>query len=58
MKSAFGSKRKARKIGVDEDDDGGTNNALSSSEQVKTRKFSKVAAMNLADFKKLADEFL
>jgi uncharacterized protein involved in tellurium resistance len=39
MKSAFGSKRKARKIQVDEDDERGENDAGASAEAVNTCKW-------------------
>ena len=55
MKSAFGSKRKARKIQVDEDDEGDTRQGQSSAPAVTTRKYSKTAATNLADREKPAD---
>ena len=57
MKSAFGSKRRARKIEVNEDDDenGPPNSLLESSEQAKACKSSKDAAVNSADSKKIAD---
>ena len=54
MSSAFGSKRKARKIQVDEDDDGGANqtqNVVS----LKPRKLSRYTATNPADCDKVAD---
>ena len=41
MKSAFGSKRRARKIEVDEDEDGGANTTPNTTaEQVKARKYT------------------
>ncbi len=50
MKSAFGSKRKARKIQVDEDDEGGAIYAVQRTETVSTRKYlEKLAATNPAD---------
>jgi hypothetical protein len=55
MKSAFGSKRKARKIEVDEDDGRGANGGQSSSPTVPTRKYSEAAATNMADHLKPAD---
>jgi hypothetical protein len=54
MKSAFGSKRKARKIEVDEDDEGGSNQK-GATEPVNTRKCSYIAAKCPADCKKIAD---
>jgi hypothetical protein len=56
MKSAFGSKRKARKIEVDEDDEGRANEGQSSSPTVTARKYFKAAAANTADCLKPADE--
>lgn len=56
MKSAFGSKRKARKIQVDEDDDGVTKERQASHETLNARKFPKTTGMNLADRSKPADE--
>lgn len=57
MKSAFGSKRRARKIEVDEEEDtGANNNTPSSSEQVNARKYPTPTSMNPADVEKLADE--
>jgi hypothetical protein len=56
MKSAFGSKRKARKIQVDEDnDEGGAKVEQSSSPAVTTRKYSQITATNPADREKPAD---
>jgi Nineteen complex-related protein 2 len=56
MKSAFGSKRKARKIQVDEDDDaGGAKVEQTSSPAVTTRKYSQIMATNPADREKPAD---
>lgn len=49
MKSAFGSKRKARKIQVDEDDEGGANDTQKDTGAVNTCKFPKAIAMNPAD---------
>jgi hypothetical protein len=54
MKSAFGSKRKARKIQVDEDDDGVANQPPLPTEPLP-RKFSKPTGLNLADQYKPAD---
>jgi hypothetical protein len=54
MKSAFGSKRKARKIEVDEDDEGGANQK-GATEPVNTRKSSYIAAKYPADREKIAD---
>jgi hypothetical protein len=56
MKSAFGSKRKARKIEVDEDDEGGPNEEQSSLPIGITRKYSGAAATNTADHLKSANE--
>jgi len=56
MKSVFGSKRKARKIEVDEDDEERANEGQSSSPTVNTRKYPEAVATNLADCKKPADE--
>ena len=53
MKSAFGSKRKARKIQVDEDE--GENDAGSLVDSVNTCKCSTATALYPADFEKLAD---
>ena len=53
MKSAFGSKRKARKIEVDEDEGGG--NQKGATEPVNTRKCSYIAAKCQADYEKIAD---
>jgi hypothetical protein len=55
MKSAFGSKRKARKIQVDEDDEGGAKVEQSSSPAATIGKYSQIAAMNGADCEKPAD---
>lgn len=46
MNSAFGSKRRARKIEVEEDEDNGANTTPSSSEQVKKCKSFGFADMN------------
>ena len=54
MKPAFGSKRKARKIQVDEDDDGVANQPPLPTEPLP-RKFSKPTALNRADEYKPAD---
>jgi hypothetical protein len=54
MISAFGSKRKARKIEVDEDDEGGANQK-GATEHVNTRKCSYIAAKYAADCEKIAD---
>jgi hypothetical protein len=54
MKSAFGSKRKARKIEVDEDDEGGASRK-GATEPVNTRKCSTTAATCSADCEKIAD---
>jgi hypothetical protein len=57
MKSAFGSKRNARKIQVDEDDEGGPNDTPQLAETVNTCKCSEVAARDLADrYMKPADK--
>jgi hypothetical protein len=57
MKSAFGSKRKARKIQVDEDDEEeGAKVEQNSSPAVTIRKYSKFAATNPADCEKPADD--
>jgi len=55
MKSAFGSKRKARKIQVDEEEegDGGANQASEN-----TRKSFEATATNMADREKPADGVL
>ncbi|KAK0118109.1 hypothetical protein ONS95_012413 [Cadophora gregata] len=55
MNSAFGSKRKARKIQVDEDDEDGAKN-VQVVEPVNTRKYSEaMAATSPADLEKPAD---
>jgi hypothetical protein len=54
MKSAFGSKRKARKIEVDEDD-GGLNEAPQSTEPINTRTYEFFAVERLADIGYAAD---
>ena len=57
MKSAFGSKRKARKIQVDEDDDeGGATDGQGSVESLSTSKSPGATTMSAADREKLADE--
>lgn len=56
MKSAFGSKRKARKIQVDEDDGGSANDAQSSVDSLSTCKSLGATVMSAADHEKLADE--
>ncbi|EKD18437.1 hypothetical protein MBM_03430 [Drepanopeziza brunnea f. sp. 'multigermtubi' MB_m1] len=54
MKSAFGSKRKARKIQVDEDEEDGAKDVQ---EPVNTRKYPEaITATNPADLEKPADE--
>ena len=50
MKSAFGSKRKARKIQVDDDEDD-SNATTSQSLQENSRKYSEAIALNTADSK-------
>lgn len=58
MKSAFGSKRKARKIQVDEDDEDGAKN-VNITEPVNTRKYPEaITATSPADGEKLADHNL
>jgi hypothetical protein len=53
MKSAFGSKRKARKIQVDEDDEGGANDTHIDTGAVNTRKSPKTTATNPADHRRI-----
>lgn len=55
MKSAFGSKRKARKIEVGDDDDGGANQTSSPAETLNPRQYSHTTGTNLADCFKPAD---
>jgi hypothetical protein len=55
MKSAFGSKRKARKIQVNDEDEEVANDAGGSGESVNTRKSSTATATNPADCEKPAD---
>ena len=54
MKSAFGSKRKARKIRVEEDEEDSPD-ASSHSDSVNTGKWLITAAINQADYERLAD---
>jgi hypothetical protein len=54
MKSAFGSKRKARKIQVDEDDDG-ANQTQPPAEPLNPREYSQTTVLSLADCAKPAD---
>jgi len=51
MKSVFGSKRKARKIQVDDDDEAGANDAGISTGPVKSRKYHEALTLNLADLR-------
>ncbi|KAG0651747.1 hypothetical protein D0Z07_2049 [Hyphodiscus hymeniophilus] len=53
MSSTFGSKRRARKIQVDEDDDG--LNQAQNAQPLNSRKYSQVTATSLADYSKQAD---
>jgi hypothetical protein len=55
MKSSFGSKRKARKIEVDEDDEGGLNDAAKSTEPISTRTYTSSVVKRLADLECTAD---
>jgi hypothetical protein len=55
MNSAFGSKRKARKIQVDDDDHGGANQTQNHPETLNPRKFPQNTGADLADHEKLAD---
>lgn len=58
MKSAFGSKRKARKIQVDEDEEGGAKDGQVA-EPMKTRKCPEAAAAaKPADIEKIADGYI
>jgi hypothetical protein len=55
MKSAFGSKRKARKIQVDEEEDTGAPEYGGSTKSLSSRKFSEAIATNPADYEKPAN---
>lgn len=58
MKSAFGPKRKARKIQVDEDDDARVDNADGSTQTANSRKFPGAIDLDTADHDKPADHFI
>jgi len=51
--SSFGSKRKARRIQVEDDEDDGANKG--STEHANTRKYPQASAMSLADSVPIAD---
>lgn len=58
MKSAFGSKRKPRKIQVDEEDDEPVKTAPSAKTQTSTRTYSCATQSRLADRTRSADELI
>jgi hypothetical protein len=58
MKSAFGSKRKARKIQVDEEEDVDATDAGRSAQIVNTRKYSEAEATDPADQEKPTNYFV
>lgn len=49
MKSAFGSKRKARKIQVDEEEDGAAKDIAGANQSASSRKFYHPLSMTQAD---------